>query len=95
MTNAVLKGKQDAANVASAKPMRRPILCANSVHNGNGKCARAILPLVLTLAAWTLLAGRTAISDKSYFIDTRCPVVAMSVAGELDTNPSGLAILIL
>jgi len=60
----------------------------------SGGGAKVALALMAAIAACTLLAGLTAISEKSYFIDTRRPVVAMSAAGGLDTNPGESFILV-
>jgi len=66
----------------------------NATLGKYGSGVRTVLMLVFALAAWALPAGRTALSEKSYFIDTRRPVVALSEAGRLDTNRAGVFIMI-
>ena len=56
---------------------------------------KVVLTFVFAMTACTVLARMLVLglSEKSYFIDTRCPIVGMSESCELDTTPSGLAII--
>ena len=58
----------------------------------NGRTAKVALLFVLA-SACTVLAEVVCVSEKSYFVDTRCPIVAMSGSGALDTNPAGMLII--
>ena len=57
---------------------------------------KVVLTFVFAMTACTVLARMLAQgqSEKSYFIDTRCPVVGMSESVALETTPSGLVIII-
>ena len=57
---------------------------------------KVVLTFVFAMTACTVLARILAQgqSEKSYFIDTRCPVVRMSESVALETTPSGLVIII-
>ena len=62
----------------------------------NRKGVQIALMLVFAMAACTALARMLAQgqSEKSYFIDTRCPVVGMSESVGLETTPSGMFIIV-
>ena len=94
MTKTILQGKPHAGSsdvwfeegrVASAKPRRWAPL--------NKK---VVLTLVFAMTACTVLARMLAQgqTEKSYFIDTRCPVVGMSEPVEIETTHSGAVIII-
>ena len=55
-----------------------------------------VLTLVFAMTACTALARMAAegLSAKSYYIDTRHPIVALSDSMGLDTNPGGSYIII-
>lgn len=57
---------------------------------------KVVLAFVFAMTACTVLARMLAQgqSEKSYFIDTRCPIVGMSESVEIETTPSGAVIII-
>ena len=54
----------------------------------------AALFLVVALTACTARAGTVALSGKSYFIDTRKPIVGMSDSARLNTTAVGMYIIV-
>ena len=67
---------------------------ANSIFKWIGNGVGAALVLVVALAACTALAGTVATSEKSYFIDTRKPIVGMSASIRLNTTAVGMYIIV-
>jgi len=69
-----------------------------SFHCGTWKAAwgvRAVCALVFALLAGTVLARvAVATSEKSYFIDTRQPIVALSDSARLTTFSGGVFIFV-
>lgn len=57
---------------------------------------KVVLAFMFAMSACTVLARMLAQgqSEKSYFIDTRCPIVGMSESVGLETTPSGVVIII-
>ena len=77
--------------VASGRLGRGARLCGASKLSAG---AKAVLMLMFAVTACTVLAKVVGTSAKSYFLDTRCPIVALSVSCELDMTPSGLCVII-
>ena len=67
---------------------------ANSILHGNRRGARVVLALACATMAYAALAVVSAMSEKSYFLDTRCPIVALSDSARLNTTAVGMFILV-
>lgn len=72
--------------------VKNPHLLDNASKLSAG--AKAVLMLMFAVTACSVLAKVVGTSAKSYFLDTRCPIVALSVSCELDTTPSGMCVII-
>ena len=67
---------------------------ASSILKRIGCGVGAALFLVVALTAGTARAGTVATSGKSYFIDTRQPIVGMSTSSRLNTTAVGMYIIV-
>ena len=67
---------------------------ASSILKRIGCGAGGALFLVVALTACTARAGTVATSEKSYFIDTRKPIVGMSTSSRLNTTAVGMYIIV-
>ena len=66
----------------------------SSILKRIGSGVGAALFLVVALTACTARAGTVATSEKSYFIDTRKPIVGMSTSSRLNTYHHGTLLIV-